>query len=49
MAPLDGVVTRTTKGTRPTTRVKRLAGLWYDPTFQETPFDPLTIPDEELV
>ena len=45
MAPLDGVVTKTTKGARPTTRVKRKGGLWYDPTFQDQPFHPKDVPD----
>jgi hypothetical protein len=45
MAPLYGVVTRTTKGARPTTRVKRRGGLWYDPTFQTAPFHPEDVPN----
>ncbi len=48
MAPLDGVVTRTTKGARPTTRVKRKGALWYDPTFQNAPFHPDDVPELTL-
>jgi len=49
LPPDIGVVTKTTRGRRPPTRTKRMAGQWFDPAFSPSAFNPLAISDEVLL